>query len=147
MYTGSLTPSLFTRLAALAATDAFIPRTRLGMSASLASCDMTSDSANTVQVELMLMVPSAFASRSLRSATPTSSILAITSRKRPVPAAHLSFIRKFSSLPLSPMLITLASCPPMSRSVLAWGYMVCTPSVCAESSLITKSAASKLLRP
>ena len=77
-----------------------------------------------LQVELTLTVCSALASRSLRSATPTSSTLAITSRKRPVPAAHLSFIRKLSSLPFLPMLITLESWPPMSRRVLASGYMV-----------------------
>jgi hypothetical protein len=48
-------------------------------------------------------------------------ILAITSKKRPVPAAHLSFITKLTIRPSSPKESTLASWPPISITVLAWG--------------------------
>ena len=38
-------------------------------------------------------------------------------RKRPVPAAHLSFIRKLTTFPSRSKAMTLLSCPPMSRIV------------------------------
>ena len=79
------------------------------------SSPMTSLSANTVHIELTVA-----ASFEARAASPSSSIsqpsaLAITSRKRPVPAAHLSFISKSSTRPAGPRRITLVSWPPMSR--------------------------------
>lgn len=53
------------------------------------------------------------------SSTGISITLDITSKNRPVPAAHLSFIMKFKSLPLSANFNTLISCPPISITVLA----------------------------
>jgi hypothetical protein len=49
------------------------------------------------------------------------SVREITSRKRPVPAAHLSFIRKSVRLPASSSWITLLSWPPISMTVRSAG--------------------------
>ncbi len=54
--------------------------------------------------------------RAPNSSRSTSRARAITSRKRPVPAAHLSFIAKFMTRPFSSMTTALLSCPPMSMS-------------------------------
>ena len=64
---------------------------------------------------------------SLISGRVSSRVFAIMSRKRPVPAAHLSFITKFTTLPRSSMRITLESWPPMSMTVRAWGNRKCAP--------------------
>ncbi|STV23802.1 Uncharacterised protein [Klebsiella pneumoniae] len=45
----------------------------------------------------------------------------MTSRKRPVPAAHLSFIRKSLRLPPASSWITLLSWPPISITVRVSG--------------------------
>src|ERR1035437_8539025 len=47
----------------------------------------------------------------------TDSRSANTSIPRPVPAAHLSFIKKAETLPFSSQRMALQSCPPMSRTV------------------------------
>jgi len=47
----------------------------------------------------------------------TCSRSANTSMPRPVPAAHLSFIWKATTLPFSSHRMALQSCPPMSRTV------------------------------
>ena len=57
----------------------------------------------------------------------TPRVLLITSRKWPVPAAHLSFITKLSSFPDWLTLITLASWPPMSITVRIFGLIVYAP--------------------
>ena len=46
---------------------------------------------------------------------------------RPVPAAHLSFIRKFVTLPLSSQCMALQSCPPISKIVLTVGPYIKLP--------------------
>ena len=70
---------------------------------------MISDSAKTVQV---LEMGTLFFV--LSDTAPISSIgmrrrAAVTSRKRPVPAAHLSFIAKFATRPSAPTTMTLLS--------------------------------------
>ena len=45
----------------------------------------------------------------------------VTSRNRPVPAAHVSFVTKFSTPPWSLRRMTLVSCPPTSTMVRASG--------------------------
>ena len=73
---------------------------------------MTSDSANTVHIELMeVLLPEAASSQS--SAGRRESVFAMISRKRPVPAEHLSFMTKSLTAPSSTA-ISLVSWPPMS---------------------------------
>ena len=55
------------------------------------------------------------------SSRESSRVRAIISRKRPVPAAHLSFMTKLVTLPSGAMAMTLLSCPPMSMTVRTWG--------------------------
>ena len=47
-------------------------------------------------------------------------VRAIISRKRPVPAAHLSFITKFCTVPCPSIQITFESWPPMSMTCLLY---------------------------
>ena len=108
---------------------------------------MTSLSANTVQVELISTVLVDWAPRVPRSSTFTSSTRAITSRKRPVPAAHLSFITKLVITPFSTCRI-FTSWPPMSMTVWTWGNRNVAPLAWQLSSLICVSAMpSRELRP
>ena len=74
-------------------------------------------------------------------------MLAITSRKRPVPAAHLSFMMKFSIIPLSLREITLASCPPMSMMVRTSGKTQWAPRAWQLSSLTDTASPPECLRP
>ena len=57
----------------------------------------------------------------LISSSVSPSVRAIISRKRPVPAAHLSFMAKDSTLPSPSSRMILLSCPPMSMTVRAPG--------------------------
>ena len=59
---------------------------------------MTSDSAKTVHMELML-VPPPWAAIPHSSSGRTARVFAMISRKRPVPAEHLSFMRKSLTAP------------------------------------------------
>ena len=63
----------------------------------------------------------------------------MTSRKRPVPAAHLSFIWKFFIMPFS-ISMTFTSCPPMSMTVRTSGNRKVAPLAWQLSSLICMSA-------
>ena len=84
----------------------------------LARWEITSDSANTTH---WLLTSSSLVD--LSDSGPTSYIVrsssvAAFSRKRPVPAAHLSFMRNFTTFPVcGSTWIALASCPPMSMMV------------------------------
>ena len=89
--------------------------------------DTTSDSAKTVQVELTDNDRVARRERSPIRSRSISSVLAITSRNLPVPAAHLSFMAKSATFPSGPSRITLLSCPPMSRTVSAPGKRCLAP--------------------
>ena len=89
--------------------------------------ERTSDSAKTVQVVVM------GTGRSARSAVGPSSSSGISSaadaapRKRPVPAAHLSFMQKSTTSPVGPTRMALVSCPPMSTTVRVPGNMCAAP--------------------
>ena len=108
---------------------------------------MTSLSAKTVQVELMPTYLVDWAPRVPRSSTSTSSTRAITSRNRPVPAAHLSFIWKLVITPFSTRM-TFTSWPPMSITVRTSGKRKPAPLAWQLSSLIWLSAnSSRELRP
>ncbi len=100
-----------------------------------AKCEITSLSANTVHVELMSTRQPDFSSSAPNCDKSMSSTLAMTDRKRPVPAAHLSFMRNFNILPCGESFITFASCPPISIMVRASGYILETPLLWHESSL------------
>jgi len=82
-----------------------------------AMSETTSDSAKTVHI--LEIVRSFFQARPVRTIMSISSsrVRAIISRKRPVPAAHLSFITKLTTLPSLSMRIILLSCPPISTIV------------------------------
>ena len=108
---------------------------------------MTSDSANTVHVEEMVATFSDCSSKPDRSDTLQPKIDAITSRKRPVPAAHLSFIAKFSRSPEEEIERTLASWPPMSMTVRTPGKSFEAPLAWHDSSDIWPSVQSMRLRP
>ena len=70
---------------------------------------MTSLSANTVQVLEIDAGAVDLAASVSRSSTSSRRMEAITSKNRPVPAAHLSFITKFTILPEGDRAMTLAS--------------------------------------
>ena len=76
---------------------------------------MTSDSANTVHMELMVMgFPRDARSESSSMVSPRR--LVMTSRNFPVPAEHLSFMMNFMTRPFFKA-IPLVSWPPMSMTV------------------------------
>jgi hypothetical protein len=67
---------------------------------------------------------------------------------RPVPAAHLSFIRNSFTFPFSSQRMILQSCPPMSSSVRTDGpYMKFAPRAWQAISVIALSAKGMLTRP
>ena len=101
------------------AMDAMAPAATLAWDTPAERWEMTSDSANTVQRLLMGTTSSPCWASWEREAMGQSSTRAITSKKRPVPAAHLSFMTKFSTLPSCPRRMTLVSCPPTSTMVRA----------------------------
>src|SRR5574341_1526450 len=91
------------------------------------SQDSTSDSANTVQVVLILTGRSPRSAVGPSSLKSSSSALAAAPRKRPVPAAHLSFMQKSTISPAGDTRIALVSCPPMSSTVRVPGHMCTAP--------------------
>ena len=109
---------------------------------------MISDSAKMVH---MLEMVQAFFDFFMRSESSSilmpSSRCVSTSKKRPVPAAHLSFISKRSTTPCSLSSMTLLSWPPMSIIVRVPGIMCQVPMPCAMISGMFRSARSKDLRP
>ena len=91
------------------ATDRFAPAARLAAECPSTSFPITSDSLKIAHVAVSstgsLVQPAS-------SESPMSSVEAIVSRKRPVPAAQRSFISKCVSRPLCTT-ATLVSCPPI----------------------------------
>ena len=88
---------------------------------------MISDSANTVQVVVMR---TGFFERSASvpsSDSGSSSAYDAAPRKRPVPAAHLSFIVKSSTWRSGFTEIAFVSCPPMSMTVRVFGKSETAP--------------------
>ena len=84
---------------------------------------MTSDSAKTVHIELIAVPPPRRASSQISSGR-RAIVFAMTSKKRPVPAEHLSFITKSFTRPSSirmifvswpPISMTTSSLPPWSH--------------------------------
>ena len=53
--------------------------------------------------------------------------LAMASKNRPVPAAHLSFMAKFSTVPSLSTAMPFTSCPPMSMMAVTLGSATWTP--------------------
>jgi len=90
-------------------------------------CWITSACAQTVQAEARVTGLFDFAESAPRSASSTPSTFAITSRKRPVPEAHLSLVMNFTMFPASSSFTALQSCPPMSMTVRAVGTSHCAP--------------------
>lgn len=109
--------------------------------------EMTSDSAKTVHMLDMVSSLSHVRPRRLISAMSSSSVRAIISRKRPVPAAHLSFIMKPVTWPVSSRLMILLSCPPMSMIVRTAGFRKCAPRAWQVISVLVSVAKGMLFRP
>ena len=112
-----------------------------------AMSEMTSDSAKTVHMLEMVSSFSHVRPRRLISSISSSSVRAIISRNRPVPAAHLSFIIKPETWPVSSRLITLLSCPPMSMMVRTAGFSACAPRAWQVISVLVRVAKGMLFRP
>ena len=104
------------------ATETFKPWIMSATFLFWATRDTTSDSAKTVHMLEITTFSFHSSPFVLISSNESPSVLAIISRKRPVPAAHLSFIRKFFTAPFSSMLIALISCPPISMTVRTRGF-------------------------
>ena len=92
-----------------------------------AAQDSTSDSANTVHVVLIFTGFCARSAVSPSSSRGISSAKAAACRKRPVPAAHLSFMQKSITSPSGRTRIALVSCPPMSSTVFVPANMFAAP--------------------
>ena len=88
---------------------------------------MTSDSAKTVHCAVMGMTFFAVRLSLENSGRLSSKERAIASKKRPVPAAHLSFMAKFLTVPSVSMEMPLTSCPPISMIALTEGSVTWTP--------------------
>ena len=132
------------RFAARCATESSRPRQIEFLSAPLASRPMTSDSAKTVH--MLLMGWSSVSSGMLqKSASLQPRWTAMFWRKRPVPAAHLSFMRKSSTLPFSSILMTFESWPPMSSTVVASGARRRAPAAWQVISVTRRSASNMFL--
>src|SRR3990172_3217871 len=78
---------------------------------------MMSLSTKTVQTEVSRTGTLAWSDRGPISSSPTPVTSAAAERKRPVPAAHLSFIEKSMTEPSGPTLMALVSFPPISMTV------------------------------
>jgi hypothetical protein len=120
------------------------PRTMPSRGAPWATSEITSLSAKTVQVDETATGRSARADSSRTSSNGTCSRPRITSRKRPVPAAHLSFMAKSSTSPAPPRRITLVSCPPTSRSTPGRGRRRKAPRAWQVISVRLRSARTRL---
>ena len=124
------------------------PRAISLRSAPFAIRDVTSDSANTVH--MLLMVKSFLASSAARpnSSMENPRFFAIISMNLPVPAAQRSFISNFLTRPFLLRLMALLSCPPISSMVSASLKKACTPLAWAFISVtvseLSKSISNKL---
>ena len=120
--TWGLYPTRAARPDTFFATEAWMPARMSSTFSSEDNREITSDSANTAQVLLMDTGFWDFSESLPISSTCTSRTRDMASRNLPVPAAHLSFIIKFSRFPLSSRSSALASCPPMSITVQTRGH-------------------------
>ena len=108
---------------------------------------MTSDSAKTVHWAVIGMTFFAVRDRFENSGRLISKERAMASKKRPVPAEHLSFIAKLLTVPSVSMLMPLTSWPPISMMARTSGFVTCTPMAWQEISEMFSSANGTLLRP
>lgn len=88
---------------------------------------MISDSANTVQVVVMRTGFCDFRASGPSSPSGISSAYDAAPRKRPVPAAHLSFMVKSATCPSGLTAIAFVSWPPMSITVRVFGNSATAP--------------------
>ena len=109
------------------ATDWFRPWTMSGKALFWATRETTSESAKTVHMEEMVISSFHFRPMVEMSSKEISSVRAIISRKRPVPAAHLSFMTKLDTLPSGSTLMALLSWPPMSMTERMAGFRKWAP--------------------
>ena len=107
--------------------------------------EMTSDSANTVHMlEMTVGCPAAAKRASSAWLTPNRS--AMISKKRPVPAEHLSFMTNLRTLPPArPM--ALVSCPPISMTVPSSPKSAAAPRAWQVISVTTLFAYGTATRP
>ena len=108
---------------------------------------MTSLSAKTVHCAVMGMTFLAVRLRFENSGRLISKALAMASKKRPVPAEHLSFMAKFLTVPSVSMLMPLTSWPPISIIARTLGSVTWTPMAWQLISEMFSSAKGTLLRP
>jgi hypothetical protein len=97
--------------------------------------ETTSDSANTVHIELISAGDDDEPAAPTRSPIDSPSAVAITSMNRPVPAAHRSFISNLRTFPPSSSATAFVSWPPMSRIVRHPGSSRTAPRLAALISL------------
>ena len=109
--------------------------------------EITSDSAKTVHCAEMGITFFALSESLEKSPSDISNERAIASKKRPVPAAHLSFIAKFLTVPSVSIAMPLMSCPPMSMIAFTLGSVICTPIAWQEISEMFSSAVATLFLP
>ena len=108
---------------------------------------MTSDSAKTVHMLLSVIVSSASQAARPKSSSVKPRSRAMTSRKRPVPAAQRSFISKSANAPAPfPRTMTLESWPPMSMTSPASGLRKRAPSAQAVISVTTRQSRWAFMR-
>ena len=100
-----------------------------------ASQPRISDSANTVQVVVILTGFFAVRASGPRSPSGSSSAWEAAPRKRPVPAEHLSFMQKSSTWPSPPTRIAFVSWPPTSRTLVVFGNRKTAPRAWQEISV------------
>ena len=119
--TSLFTPTRLTSELTRLATDLLIPEMMSGNGFSSLIRVITSDSAKTLHwLDMLIGLALMFAVEPMPS-SPQVSTLAMTWKKRPVPAAQRSFISNWVTPPLSLRLIALQSCPPMSMMVRTVG--------------------------
>ena len=127
MTTLSFIPTLFASAATLPATEIWIPAIISSLLTPADKCEITSDSANTVHVLLILTGDFDVIEISPNIETSVSNTPAITSKNLPVPAAHLSFMTKLDKFPFLSNKSAFISCPPISITVPTSGTRKFTP--------------------
>ena len=125
--TESTTPAFFAITKHLLATESSIPAAISSIGFPSPTSDITSLSANTAHCAVIGITFLADSESFEKSSRLISKALAIDSKKRPVPAAHLSFMAKLRTVPSVSIAIPLTSCPPISMIALTEGSVTWTP--------------------
>ncbi len=105
----SVAPAFFAMTKQRFATDISMPAAISSIALPSPTRVMTSDSAKTVHCAVIGMMFFAWRLSFEKSDRDISKLLAMASKKRPVPAAHLSFIAKFLTVPSVSMAMPLTS--------------------------------------